>query len=90
MKERNQEIHVLWTREEMDRLKEKMEEAGVKNRSAYVRKMALDGYVVRLDMTDINELIRILAGIHVEELTVAEPDLEEIVLHYYGKDGDQA
>ncbi|MBR0513027.1 MAG: ABC transporter ATP-binding protein [Clostridia bacterium] len=39
---------------------------------------------------DINELIRILAGIHVEELTVAEPDLEEIVLHYYGKDGDQA
>lgn len=60
MKERNQEIHVLWTREEMDRLKEKMEEAGVKNRSAYVRKMALDGYVVRLDMTDINELIRLL------------------------------
>ena len=40
--------------------KEKMEEAGVKNRSAYVRKMALDGYVVRLDMTDINELIRLL------------------------------
>ena len=37
-----------------------MAEAGVKNRSAYVRKMALDGYVVRLDMTDINELIRLL------------------------------
>jgi ABC-2 type transport system ATP-binding protein len=43
---------------------------------------------------DINELIRILAGTHVEELTVAEPDLEEIVLHYYEQDdrkeGEQA
>ena len=39
---------------------------------------------------DPDELIRILAGTHVEELTVAEPDLEEIVLHYYGKDGEQA
>ena len=39
---------------------------------------------------DINRLIRVLAGIHVEDLTVAEPDLEEIVLHYYGKDGEQA
>ncbi len=43
---------------------------------------------------DINELIRILAGTRVEELTVTEPDLEEIVLHYYeqedGKDGERA
>ncbi len=39
---------------------------------------------------DINEVIRILAGTHVEELTVTEPDLEEIVLHYYGKEGEQA
>ena len=60
MKERTQEIHVLWTQDEMKRLREKMEEAGVRNRSAYVRKMALDGYVVKLDMTDIRELIRLL------------------------------
>ena len=43
---------------------------------------------------DMNELIRILSGIHVKELTVAEPDLEEIVLHYYEQDekeeGEQA
>ena len=38
---------------------------------------------------DINELIRILAGTHVEELTVAEPDLEEIVLHYYEQDNEK-
>ena len=43
---------------------------------------------------DINELIRVLSGIRVEDLTVAEPDLEEIVLHYYEQDdrkeGEQA
>ncbi len=60
MKERTQEIHVLWTQDEMKCLQEKMKEADVRNRSAYVRKMALDGYVVRLDMSDIRELVRLL------------------------------
>lgn len=60
MKTRNQEIHVLWTDEEMARLHQKMAEAGVQNRSAYVRKMVLDGYIVKLDMADINEMIRLL------------------------------
>ncbi len=55
------------------------------------RNWSRDGDAVNfLYSGDINELIRILAGTHVEELTVTEPDLEEIVLHYYGKDGDPA
>ena len=60
MKIRNQEIHVLWTKEEWERLHEKMQEAGVKNRSAYIRKMALDGYCVRLDLEDVKELVFLL------------------------------
>ena len=60
MKDRNQEIHVLLTPEEMDQLQRKMKEAGIRNRSAYVRKMALDGYVVNLDMSDIREVISLL------------------------------
>ena len=39
---------------------------------------------------DINRLTRVLAGTDLQDLTVAEPDLEEIILHYYGKEGDQA
>ena len=39
---------------------------------------------------EINELIRTLAKADVRELAIAEPDLEEIVLHYYGKGGEQA
>jgi len=37
-----------------------MTEAGIKNRGAYLRKMALDGYEVRVDFSDIRELVRLL------------------------------
>ena len=60
MRTRDHEIHVLWTKEEMERLHQKMAEAGVQNRSAYVRKMTLDGYIVKLDLEDVREMIRLL------------------------------
>ena len=60
MKTRNQELHVLWTPEEYALLTQKMKEAGVINRSAFVRKMALDGYIIKLNMKDIHEMIRLL------------------------------
>ena len=60
MKTRYHETHVLWNKEEYDRLHQRMDEAGVKNRSAFIRKMALDGYIVKLDMDDIREMIRLL------------------------------
>ena len=56
MKERTKEIHVLWTPEELNALHAKMKQAGIKNRSAYVRKMALDGYCVKLDIEGVREL----------------------------------
>lgn len=37
---------------------------------------------------DINDLIRGLSTCRVSDLTVTEPDLEEIFLHYYEKDGE--
>ena len=37
---------------------------------------------------DINELLRTLSASQVSDLTITEPDLEEIFLHYYEKDGD--
>ena len=43
-----------------ERIRAKMEEAGVRNMSAYIRKMALDGYCVKLDLQDLKELIRLL------------------------------
>lgn len=34
-----------------------MEEAGIENREAYLRKMALDGYIIRQDYTVLNKFI---------------------------------
>ena len=60
MKTRYHETHVLWNKEETDPLRQRMDEAGVKNCSAFIRKMSLDGYIVKLDMDDIHEMIRLL------------------------------
>ncbi|MDD6050810.1 MAG: ABC transporter ATP-binding protein [Clostridiales bacterium] len=37
---------------------------------------------------DISSLLRALASGQVDDLTVTEPELEEVFLHYYEKDGD--
>ncbi len=37
---------------------------------------------------DINDLLRTLSAGRVNDLTVTEPDLEEVFLHYYEKDGE--
>ena len=37
-----------------------MASAGIRSQSAYLRKMALDGYVVKLDLSDVKELVRLL------------------------------
>ena len=57
---------------------------GMKNRTEQ------DGMVSFLYNGATNELIRVLSGKDIHELTVTEPDLEEIVLHFYEKGGEQA
>ncbi len=38
---------------------------------------------------DMNALLRALSSGHVDDLTITEPDLEEIFLHYYEKDDER-
>ena len=45
------------TQEELDAIRERMAEAGVANTSAFVRKMALDGYVLNVDLAPVRELV---------------------------------
>ena len=37
-----------------------MKEADVRNMSAYIRKMAIDGYLIKLDLSDVKEASRLL------------------------------
>ena len=45
---------------EREIIDKKMELLGTHNQRAYLRKMAVDGYVVRVDMTDVKELAALL------------------------------
>ncbi len=49
--------------EEMALIEQKMEQAGTGNKRAYLRKMAVDGYIVHLDMGSMKELIKLLRSI---------------------------
>ena len=53
-------IYTKLTPEELARIHEKMAEMEIQNRSAYIRKMALDGYCIKLDFSDIKELVSLL------------------------------
>lgn len=57
---RNVQLHFFVTEPEAELIKERMAQTGVANLSAYLRKMAVDGYIIHLDMGDIQEMIRLL------------------------------
>ena len=69
-------------------IKKKMEHAGIENMSAYIRKMVIDGYVVKLDMPELRELTLRMKSISNSENQIAkrvnstgniyETDIEEI------------
>ncbi len=51
------------TEEERNFIYKKMSLIGVKNLSAYLRKMAIDGQLVRIETTDLDEICRQISGI---------------------------
>lgn len=56
----NEELKIRISPEDKERIKLKMEDAGILNMSAYVRKMVLDGICVKLDLTDVRQLVVLL------------------------------
>ena len=50
-------LHVMVSEEELALLQERMAEAGVRNMGAFVRKMALNGYVLHVDLGPVRELV---------------------------------
>ena len=60
MSKRTDELKIRISPEDKERIKMKMEGAGILNMSAYVRKMALDGICIKLDLVEIRQLIVML------------------------------
>lgn len=62
MANRNRPIQVKFrvTPEERKMIDRRMEQAGISNMAAYLRKMAIDGYVVKLELPELRDLISLL------------------------------
>ena len=60
MDRRDQDVHFLASKEEVQRIHEKMNKLGIRSMGAYLRKMALDGYCINLDLQDVKELLSLL------------------------------
>lgn len=53
-------VEFVMSKQDAELVKGRMAELGITNLSAYLRKMAVDGYIIHLDMGDIQEMIRLL------------------------------
>ena len=60
MAKRDQDVHFLASKEEVERIHQKMDELGIRSMGAYLRKMALDGYCINLDLQDVKALVSLL------------------------------
>ena len=78
--------------QERDLIKEKMATAGIINKEAYLRKMALDGYIIRLDLSNVREMVRLLSNATNnlnqiakranETRSVYKSDVQDLQAHY--------
>lgn len=57
---RNRQILFRVTEQERDLIRQKMEQAGIRNMEAYLRKMALDGLIIHLDLSDVRDMVSLL------------------------------
>ena len=74
--------------QELSTIEEKMAQFGTKNREAYLRKMALDGYIVKLELPELKELVSLMrySSNNLNQLTrrvhesgrIYDADLEDI------------
>mgnify|MGYP000566574172 CR=1 FL=1 len=60
MAKRDQDVHFLASKEEVERIHEKMDELGIRSMGAYLRKMALDGYCLNLDLPQLRRMAYLL------------------------------
>lgn len=81
-------IKVRLSQDELKMIQEKMEQFGTDNMSAFIRKMVIDGYVVKLEIPELKEILSLLrySSNNLNQLTkrvhetgrIYDTDLEDI------------
>ena len=56
-RKRDIHLHVMVAADEMEIIRQRMDEAGTSNTGAFVRKMALNGFVLNVDLSPVRELV---------------------------------
>ena len=57
---RDQQIHFRVSKVELERIRQKMESCGILSIGSYLRKMALDGYCLNLDLPQLRRMAYLL------------------------------
>ena len=87
-RKREVQVNFRVSPQELEMIEQKMAQLGTTNREAYLRKMALDGYVVRLELPELKELVSLMrySSNNLNQLTrrvhetgrIYDADLEDI------------
>jgi hypothetical protein len=87
-RKREVQVNFRVSPQELEMIELKMAQLGTSNREAYLRKMALDGYVVRLELPELKELVSLMrySSNNLNQLTrrvhetgrIYDADLEDI------------
>ena len=57
---RDQQLHFRVSKPELERIRNKMESSGILSIGSYLRKMALDGYCLHLDLKELRRMAYLL------------------------------
>ena len=58
--EKTKVINLRLSAMELQAIRERMERVGIQNMSAYMLKMAMNGFIIQLDMSDMKEVLRLM------------------------------
>lgn len=59
-REKSKAIYIKVSPKELQTIRERMESVGIQNLSAYMLKMAMNGFIIQLDMSDMKEVLRLM------------------------------
>ena len=59
-RKRTVQLHFMVTEHERELIRQKMAQLGTNNLGVYLRKMAVDGYIVKLELPELSELLSLL------------------------------
>ena len=79
-------IKVRLSPDELKMIQEKMEQFGTDNMSAFIRKMAIDGYIIYTDTADINLTVAVVGNsqVTITHLPVGDYVITELTSWFRG------